>query len=129
MDLVGEKLQESFVQKCIDRTLADQNIKASFAMLLAIPQNSASKGEGSVCHYRMQIESDSASLDCKRLGLELDARLKDNIHYKYARELGQLGPIGVDRLPGPAGTAWVDYEKMQTSKGQVIGSVKPKSLA
>ncbi len=128
-DLVGEKLQESFVQQCIDRTLAEQSITASFAMLLAIPQDSASKGLSSVCHYRLQIESDSASLDCKRLGLELDARLKDNIHYKYARELGQLGLIGVDRLPGPAGTAWVDYEKTQTSKGQVIGSVKPKSLA
>ncbi len=129
-DMVGEKLQESFVQKCIDRTLAEQNTTASFAMLLAIPQHSfESKSKNSVCHYRLQIESDSASLDCQRLGLELDARLKDNIHYKYARELAQLGPIGVDRLPGPAGTAWVDYEKTQTSKGHVIGSVKPKSLA
>ena len=128
-DLVGEKLQESFVQQCIDRTLAKQSITASFAMLLAISQDFASKGESSVCQYQLQIESDSASFDGERLGLELDARLKDNIHYKYARELGQLGPIGVDRLPGPAGTAWVDYEKTQTSKGQVIGSVKPKSLA
>lgn len=128
-DLVGEKLQESFVQKCIDRTLAERNITPSFAMLLAIPQDSTSKGGSSVSHYRLQIETDSAALECQRLGLELDARLKDNIHYKVARELGQLGPVEVDRLPGPAGTAWAEYEKKQTIQGQVIGTVKPKSLA
>lgn len=129
-DLVGEKLQESFVQKCIDRALAEQNITPSFVILLAIPRNSTeSKSENSGCHYRLQIESDSASLDCHRLGLELDARLKANIHYKYARELGQLGSVGVDLLPGPAGTAWAEYEKKQASNGQVIGNVKPKSLA
>lgn len=129
-DLVGEKLQESFVQKCIASTLAEQKITPSFAMLLAIPQNpTQGETENSVCHYRLQVETDSVSFDCQRLGSELDNRLKDNIHYKYARELGQLGPIVVDPLPGPAGTAWAEYEKKQASKGQIIGSVKPKLLA
>jgi len=128
-DLVGEKLQESFVQNCIDRTLAERNITPSFAMLLAISQDLTIKGGNSVSHYRLQIESDCASVECQRLGLDLDARLKDNIHYKVARELGQLGPVEVDPLPGPAGTAWTEYEKKQAIKGQVLGTVKPKSLA
>ncbi len=128
-DLVGEKLQESFVQKCIDSALAAQNITPSFAMLLAISNDSMdSETENPGCRYRLQIESDSVSLDCHRLGLELDARLSENVHYKYARVLGQLGPIEVNHLLGPPGTAWAEFEKKQASKGHVIGSIKPKLL-
>ncbi len=125
-DLVGEKLQETFVQQCLDRVLAICNISASFAML--VPQrNSNTKGQYEYS-YALELEVASGSVDPQRLGAILDQELAKNIHYKYARDLSQLSATTVKILPGPIGSAWAAFETQQLERGQTLGSIKPTSL-
>jgi hypothetical protein len=129
-DLVGEKLQEAFVQACIDHLLAEHRVVSSFVMLLAVGQgstNEASSREG--CHYRLQLETETQKIDSSRISRELDGLLQENIHYRYARQLGQLGAIAVEILPGPPGRAWIEYEKRQIDNKNVLGNIKPRILA
>jgi hypothetical protein len=57
----------------------------------------------------------------------LDRLLRANVHYGYARDLGQLGPIELGPLPGPPGTAWAAYER-STATGRLLGSLKPLAI-
>jgi hypothetical protein len=128
-DLVGEKLQESFVQECIDRLFAKLEIVASFVMLLAVGQRTAQEAASRIeCHYRLQLETESTHVDRSEISRELDRLLQANIHYRYARQLGQLGEIAVDLLPGPPGRAWIDYENKHVANKMAIGNIKPQIL-
>jgi hypothetical protein len=129
-DLVGEKLQESFVQECIDRLFEKFEIAASFVMLLAMGQHTAKEAAGRIqCHYQLQLETESTHVERSEISRELDRLLQANMHYRYARQLGQLGEIEVDLLPGPPGKAWIDYEKKQAANKVPIGNIKPQILA
>jgi hypothetical protein len=129
-DMVGEKLQEDFVQACIDQLLAEHKIVCSFVMLLAVGQNATSEsGKRVDCHYRLQLETETKQIDGLQISRELDSLLQANIHYRYARQLGQLGAIAVEIVPGPPGRAWMEYEKKQIDSKKVLGNIKPRILA
>jgi hypothetical protein len=125
-DMVGEKLHESFVKECIDRVLFEHKIEATFAMLEAVPAGAEGADR---CGYRWQLETRSCIPNEVQLAVELDERLQENVHYGYARKLGQLAQIVLDPRAGPPGQAWREFEEKQCERGLSLGTIKPTSLS
>ncbi len=102
-DLVGEKLTESFVARCLEHV-------PGFRLL--IPE---SEGNG----YLLAVEAGSpANIE------EIERRLCDNPQYEYARRLGQLKAL---RLM-PVRRLFDKYADAQAAQGVRLGDVKPVSL-
>jgi hypothetical protein len=131
-DLVGEKLQETFVRTCIESVLKRFSITTSWAVLVAVEPQSITVGPSNRCRYRLEIEASLSSLEREQLNAtlaeELENQLSENPHYRYARELGQLAAVEIKWLPGPPGEAWKAYEAQQLNRGIPLGSIKPCSL-
>lgn len=106
-DLVGEKLEESFVSGCI----------ASFAgagMLVA----AANK-------YYFYTDSTLVERDvAEQWAVQLELQLQDNPQYRYARELGQLESVQPRQVEDLAQL----YTRWRNLRGQSIGDIKPVSL-
>jgi hypothetical protein len=74
--------------------------------------------------YALFIETRSALAPAERQAIlrEIDSRLKENVQYRYARELGQLKePEGVVLPPGRGQTA---YLRRCLASGQRLGDIK-----
>jgi hypothetical protein len=117
-DLVGEKLNEQFVQGCLSR-LSQQS---AFQTLLPVIKDPP--------HYVLLIDSlrfDSASGALPNPALletELDNLLCQAFHYRNARMLGQLNAVRVCVAP-KARDAYFDYFM---SRGQKFGDIKHRFL-
>jgi hypothetical protein len=127
-DLVGEKLHDSFVQECIARALRSCGVSATYAALAAVAGRDGTGPEAAQerCRYRLLLEA-ANDAECAALAETLDQLLRANVHYGYARDLAQLGPIELVRLPGPPGTAWAAYERTAAA-GRLLGGLKPLSI-
>lgn len=128
-DLVGEKLHDSFVQECLDRSLRSCGVTATYVALAAAVGRDADLSLASKptpCHYQLLVET-TADAECTALAATLDRSLRANRYYGYARDLGQLGEIQLVRLPGPPGAAWAAYEQAMAS-GRLLGGLKPHAL-
>jgi hypothetical protein len=104
-DLVGEKLDESFVAVCLGGIDAD-------ALLAPLDQP--------LPGYVLMLDADAPLPNIA--GLE--HRLAANPHYAYARRLGQLGRIAAHRCVDLKGT----YQRFRVSQGQRLGDIKPPAL-
>ena len=115
-DLVGEKLSAAFVGSVLDDVVKD----ARFAMLApCVPAWGAPR-------YRLYLQAalpHQAQGD-DQLARAVDARLKDGHPYRYARELGQLGPVELVRVRDGAEA----YERGCLARGQRAGDIKPTPL-
>lgn len=103
-DLVGEKLTENFVARCMDSI-------PGFAMLVPDLSN---PGYVLVCEQAptpVQIGS-------------FEGRLHANPQYDYARKLGQLAPLRVLVHP----SAFAVVERVMLAKGTRLGDIKPITL-
>lgn len=103
-DLVGEKLSESFVCRCLEHI-------EGFAMLAPslVPR----------LHYQLFVEvADELARE------RVEASLQTNPQYAYARALGQLGPLELVVVP----RALQRYQKLALAKGQRLGDIKFPSL-
>lgn len=103
-DLVGEKLTENFVAKCMESI-------SGFAMLVPDVSN---PGYVLVCEQAptpAQIES-------------FEALLHTNPQYGYARKLSQLGPLRVLVYP----SAFAVVERVMLANGTRLGDIKPVVL-
>jgi hypothetical protein len=109
-DLVGEKLNESFVQQCLSRL----SQRSDFQMLLPV-MNATS-------HYLLIV--DQLSTDAATLETELDSLLCEAYHYGNARRLGQLGRVQVLY----AANAREHYYDYFVSKGMKMGDIKHRFL-
>jgi hypothetical protein len=112
-DLVGEKLAAAFVSRVLDDS---RPRGARFAML-------APTRHGGL-HYRLYVEAavgDDALLGWAR---DVDARLAEGHPYRYARALGQLGPVDVMCVVDGAAR----YERGCVRRGQRAGDIKPTPL-
>jgi len=103
-DLVGEKLNESFVCDCLCGI-------RGFAML-------APKLEPKP-HYQLFLE-DAAAVDPEKT----EAALRTNPQYAYARALGQLDPLELIEVRDPLRR----YKDWALESGQRLGDIKPPSL-
>ncbi|MFZ2268286.1 MAG: GH3 auxin-responsive promoter family protein [Azonexus sp.] len=103
-DLVGEKLDEPFVTRC----LADL---PGFAMLLP---DAGQPGYVLVA---------GQALNASRLAA-LEAALETNPQYTYARRLGQLAPLRAIHCPDALGR----LEQALMARGVRLGDVKPLAL-
>ncbi|MDO5692822.1 MAG: GH3 auxin-responsive promoter family protein [Pseudomonadota bacterium] len=103
-DLVGEKLTEPFVARCLS------GLKG-FTMLIA---DAEAPGYVLVSEHT----PDPAAL------ATVQARLADNPQYAYACRIGQLKPLRACARPD----AWARYEQTLLARGTRLADVKPVAL-
>jgi hypothetical protein len=107
-DLRGEKLNATFAENAMRAALEEH--PASFALLA--PELSSPP------RYVVYLE---AATEPERLAASVEQRLCEELHYRYARELGQLGPVGVQLVT--RGEQRVLKELAR--RGQRLGDIKP----
>lgn len=103
-DLVGEKLEEAFVTRCLAGL-------SGFAMLLP---------DGGRPAYVLVAEQAPGAGQLAAVAAALEA----NPQYAYARRLGQLAPLRVIHCPD----ALARVEKALMARGVRLGDVKPLAL-
>jgi len=102
-DICGEKLTDAFVADALSNV-------DGFAMLSPYQTTKS-------CY--LLIVSDS-----NILADGIDSSLSKNPQYRYAREIGQLGPVEIRVIPD----AMQHYTHHQMQKGQQLGDIKPPAL-
>ncbi len=112
-DLFGEKLEEGFVARVLERLFSRHGVAPAFAMLA--PE------AAEPVRYVLYIE---AEIRPSGLAVELDAALRENFHYDYCRRLGQLD--AAETVPVRNGAA--GYLQACLAKGQKLGNIKPSVL-
>ena len=110
-DMRGEKLNAIFVERVLGEIECCR--KAAFAMLAPAQEFAG---------YTLFLESRQC---VPGLAALLDVHLRENPHYDYARNLGQLAPLRVFRI---ARGGREDYIRHCESLGQRAGSVKTTAL-
>lgn len=104
VDMVGEKLTESFVSVCL-------NNLTGFAML--VPDYSRPG-------YVLVVEKIPCQVDL----MAVENRLCANPQYAYARQLNQLAPLQILQHPTPLSI----FENVMLRQGMRIGDIKPHAL-
>jgi hypothetical protein len=116
-DRFGEKLDENFVAATVTRVLGRTQDEIPFAMLA--PDERA-QGLG----YTLYLGS------CDAIPGDLEARLeeqlRENPHYAYCVQLGQLQAARVFRVSESADR---DYLRRRSQAGQRLGDIKPAALS
>ncbi len=102
-DLYGEKLDERFVDRILERACPD----ARFRML-------APDGDRYVLYADRPPIADP------------DALLRESFHYDHCRKLGQLKPLCVAIVAPSAGREWIEH---LARDGRRMGDVKPPALS
>ena len=102
-DLVGEKLAEPFVARCLEQV-------AGFRFLAPEPDGSG---------YLLAAEA-AAEVDAEAI----EWRLCDNPQYAHARKLGQLKPLRVLKVDN----LFDRYVQLQLDQGVRLADVKPVAL-
>ncbi|MFL5346424.1 MAG: GH3 auxin-responsive promoter family protein [Hyalangium sp.] len=117
-DLVGEKLSATRVTTVLDAALPSLfgGTRPRFAML-------APEWEGPPA-YRLFLETDAPDERLSEAAEAIERALREGFHYRYARELGQLGPVSAVRVT--EGTR--RYEARCIALGQRAGDIKPVDL-
>jgi hypothetical protein len=119
-DWFGEKLNEHHVQQALLALLNRHRLQPNFAMLACEEISGAHA-------YLLFIEINEEPQEelWPQLSVELDTALQENFHYKYCRELGQLGPVRVFRIEQGA---LESYLAVCQAYGQRAGDIKPVTL-
>jgi hypothetical protein len=117
-DLVGEKLAATRVTAVLDVTLPPLfgGARPRFAMLA--PEWEAPPA------YRLFLETDAPDERLAAAAEATERALREGFHYRYARELGQLGPVRAVRVSEGAR----QYEARCMALGQRAGDIKPADL-
>jgi hypothetical protein len=132
-DWFGEKLHEHHVRAALEGALAAGALQPEFAMLACerpAPPNAAgcpghergAAGPAYTLFVQAAGADDSALLAA---GGALERSLLESYHYRYCRDLGQLGPLRVFRVSGQAQYA---YLAGCQRRGMRAGDVKPVAL-
>ncbi|MGI9614320.1 MAG: GH3 family domain-containing protein [Acidimicrobiales bacterium] len=142
-DLVGEKLDDAFASHAVSSVLASQapsliaaasNGASPDALLLPVAMSSTPRYVLTIERSAIARGSGSYLLDGRAEWAELqpvadalDAQLRANPHYAYARDVGQLAPVAVVTTP-PGTTPRGLYEAVMTGRGVRVGDIKPVTL-
>jgi hypothetical protein len=122
-DLVGEKLAEPHVRAVLDRLFDGKEPVCTFALLVPVLDEPP--------RYRLYVQSSEQSSNASAMeGLAtiLDAGLRENPHYAYARQLGQLAPAEVGVLDSRGESGWEIYQRQCIARGIRMGNIKPTAL-
>jgi len=112
-DLVGEKLGGPFVADVLARVAS----AAPFVMLAPVRAGTGRP------HYRLYVDGvDDAA--ARALAYAVERALAEGHPYRYARALGQLGPVEA----APVAGASAQYEGWRTRRGQRAGDIKVPAL-
>jgi hypothetical protein len=118
-DLRGEKLSDGFVATAVSQALEACGIKTGFAMLVPEVRKGAPR-------YMFFLEGDfEPFFSFSSLAEALEARLRENPHYRHCVELGQLAPARVECVPPGA---FGRYTAWQRKRGMRLGRIKPRAL-
>jgi hypothetical protein len=112
-DWFGEKLNEQHVTRALSHLFATPPVFAMLACETGLTPPA----------YVLFVETAIGSLT--GLAVRLEAALCENFHYRYCRQLGQLGAVRVFHLEGDAQAA---YQAHCVSLGQRLGDIKPVTL-
>jgi hypothetical protein len=116
-DWCGEKLHEVQAARIIESAFTAQRLTPSFAML-------ACDTSGGVPNYVLYVEAAASEDELGGIGVFIERALDENFHYRYARRLGQLGPVRVFA----ARKAEASYLAACMARGQRAGNVKCVAL-
>jgi hypothetical protein len=116
-DWFGEKLNEAHVASVLRQSLESRGLAASFAMLACDSRLTRPA-------YVLYIDTSETDESLDRLAAAVDEGLRRDVHYDYARRLGQLAPLCVFRAEAASAT----YLNAAVSAGQRAGDVKPLAL-
>lgn len=116
-DWFGEKLHEVHVARVLESTFREFCLTPAFAML-------ACDAARSVPAYVLYIDAKVSEDRLRDVARSLDEKLEENFHYRYARRLGQLGPLRIFA----ARSAEASYVAACTARGQLAGDVKHVAL-
>ena len=108
-DYFGEKLNEQFVKNIIKKLGIDR-ISEFYIFAPYFKKNEF--------YYTIYIEGNA---DTKELEILVEENLKENYHYKYARELGQIKGFRFKRVKN----GQKQYINLCLKKGQRLGDIKP----
>lgn len=115
-DVVGEKLNELHVGEVLTTATAD--LPVGFLML--------APAWGDPPAYELYLHlPDAAPETLARLAATVDTRLRQNHHYAYARDLGQLGPVRAVPVGADAEARYLDACEAMGQRG---GNIKPSYL-
>lgn len=119
-DMVGEKLEESHVQRVIKKSFEHLRIGVRFVLL-------APYVEKEEVGYTLFIEpkEEITNNRIEEIKKEVEKGLKENFHYWYARDLGQILPIKVFLIKSNGAES---YFKRCIEEGQKIGEIKQVAL-
>ena len=118
-DLVGEKLSASRVSAVLARLIPRTGGGPVPRFVMLAPE------WGTPPEYRLYVECEAAGdVQLEKWSRGLEAELLAGFPYRYARELGQLGPVRVVRVDDGERR----YEARCVMLGQRAGDVKPPDL-
>ena len=113
-DLVGEKLSGELVTRVLDHVGSVVD-RPHFALLAPVRE--------APLRYRLYVDGLSTAA-AGRFGAAVDDALCGGHPYRYARKLGQLGPVEVVQVPG----AMPRFEQWRIRRGQRAGNIKFPTL-
>jgi len=117
-DHCGEKLHEAHVGEVLRVAAARSGIAPSFALLSFEPHPEPG--------YVFIVEDGrSGTGQLLHAAQEIDALLRENFHYRYCRDLGQLAAVRVFRVAGNGQESYLDACCRQ---GRRLGDIKPPAL-
>jgi hypothetical protein len=115
-DVAGEKLNARHVEAAADVARRATGLQWRFALL------APSRREPPAYTWFVEADADDEVLERARDVLEQG--LTESHAYRYARQLGQLGPLVVRRVQGGLAA----YERRVVALGQRLGDAKPTLL-
>ncbi|HEX3685346.1 MAG TPA: GH3 auxin-responsive promoter family protein [Bryobacteraceae bacterium] len=115
-DWFGEKLRDAHVSHVLSETFKTLHMAPSFAMLACDTDSPPG--------YVLYIDTHHGDELIHRAAKRIDARLRENFHYNYARELGQLSCLRALRVRNGAKIYLLEAMR----NGRPPGSVKLPAL-
>jgi hypothetical protein len=120
-DIVGEKLDEAHVQRVVERVFARYAVKFDF--VLFAPEL---RPEGGCYTLFLEPTGPLPRHKVEAAVRDIDQDLRENFHYAYARDLGQLSDPELVILEG--GTGQETFVRRCCQSGQRLGDIKPSFL-
>jgi hypothetical protein len=118
-DHFGEKVNERHVRQVFDTLFERYDVRPTFAML-------ACEEHGGRHAYTLFVEAPLLPDDVLHLlGMDIEAALRENFHYRYCRDLGQLDAVRLFRIREGA---LESYMAGCQAHGQRAGDIKPVAL-